>query len=141
MENIGLAPKVGVGALIIKEGKILLGKRKSAFAKGEYGSVGGHVEPQETLEEALKREAMEESGLVLKNVKYLCTTNLRKYAPKHYVDVAFPAEIESGEPRVMEPEKLESWDWYDLENLPNPLFAVMPVYIEAYKTGKTFFEV
>lgn len=83
---------------------------------------------------------MEESGLTLKNIKYLGTINLRKYAPKHYLDVSFTAEVESGEPQVMEPDKVESWGWYDIGNLPTPLFGVMPCYIEAYKTGKTFFE-
>lgn len=133
-------PKVGVGILIFKNGKGLLGKRKGELGRGEYGSLGGHVELQERLEDAIKREVMEESGLTLKNVSYLCTTNLRKYAPKHYLDIAFTAEVESGEPEVKEPDKLESWGWYDIDNLPQPLFAAVPHYIQAYKTGKTFFE-
>lgn len=140
MDATDQKPKVGVGVLIFQDGKVLMGKRRGGLGNGEYGSLGGHVELLETLEDAIKREVMEESGLRIRNVKYLCTINMRKYAPKHYVDVAFTAEVESGEPKIMEPEKMESWGWYDLDNLPQPLFGVIPSYIEAYKTGKTFFE-
>jgi 8-oxo-dGTP diphosphatase len=139
METTNPRPKVGVGVLIIKNGKVLLGKRKGAHGAGEYAGMGGHVEFHEKLEDTVKREAFEEAGVTLKNIKYPCTSNLRKYE-KHYLDIGFTAEIESGEPQVMEPEKLESWNWYDLDHLPSPLFGVLPYYIEAYKTGKTFFE-
>ena len=36
-------PKVGVGLLIIKDGKVLLAKRKNAHGEGTWGSVGGHL--------------------------------------------------------------------------------------------------
>jgi 8-oxo-dGTP diphosphatase len=62
------------------------------------------------------------------------------YAPKHYVDIGMIAEWESGEPQVMEPEKLESWGWYDLDDLPSPLFNAITNYIEAYKTGRKYFK-
>lgn len=50
------------------------------------------------------------------------------------------ADLVSGEPKVMEPDKLESWEWYDIDDLPTPLFGVEPNYVESYKTGKTYFE-
>lgn len=37
-------PKVGVGALIIQDGRILLAKRKGSHDQRTYGSVGGHLE-------------------------------------------------------------------------------------------------
>ena len=135
-------PKVGIGLLLIKDGKILLGKRKSALGLGEYGGPGGHLELLETFEECILRELAEEAGphIKVKNVRFLCLTNMRKYAPKHYVDIGMAADWMSGEPRVEEPNKLESWEWYDIEHLPSPLFGVEPNYIEAYKTGKAYFE-
>ena len=59
--------------------------------------------------------------------------------PKHYVDIGVIADWKSGEPHVLEPEKCEGWDWYSLDNLPMPLFAVEPQYIEAIKTGRHYF--
>jgi 8-oxo-dGTP diphosphatase len=135
-------PKVGIGLLLIKGDKILLGKRKSSHGAGEYGGPGGHLELLESFEECVLRELAEEAGTTVKvkNVRFLCLTNLRRYAPKHYVDIGMVAEWVSGEPSVEEPDKLVSWNWYNIENLPLPLFGVEPNYIEAYKTGKTYFE-
>jgi hypothetical protein len=41
----------------------------------------------------------------------------------------------------MEPEKMEGWDWYDIDNLPEPLFDVIPNYIEALKSQKNYWDV
>src|SRR5438046_2793979 len=126
-----LRPKVGVGVLVFKNGKILLGKRKGGYSSGEYGGVGGHLEHLESFEECAKRETMEEAGIKIKNIKFSCLINLTAYAPKHYVDIGLVADWESGEPQVLEPDKVEGWGWYDIDNLPQPIFAVEPLYVEA----------
>jgi 8-oxo-dGTP diphosphatase len=134
-------PQVGVGLLLVKDGKIILGQRKNAHGDGEYGGAGGHLEPQETFEEGILREVAEELGpdVKLKNLRLHCITNLRRYAPKHYVDIGMIAEWVSGEPRVMEPDKIVSWEWFDIDNLPDNLFACTQNYVQAYKTGKFYF--
>jgi hypothetical protein len=40
----------------------------------------------------------------------------------------------------MEPDKLESWGWYDIDKLPSPLYAAVLTDIEAYKTGRMYFD-
>jgi hypothetical protein len=40
----------------------------------------------------------------------------------------------------MEPDKIESWDWYPINALPSPLFGVVENYIAAYRDGTTYFE-
>ncbi len=135
-------PKVGVGIFLIKDNKLLLGRRKGSHGEGEYALPGGHLELHETFEECVLRELEEEAGsnIKVKHPQFLCVTNLRKYAPRHYVDIGMLAEWVSGEPVVAEPHKNESWAWYDLENLPAPLFGCTENYIEAYKTGRSYFE-
>ncbi|MEM1566697.1 MAG: NUDIX hydrolase [Candidatus Bathyarchaeia archaeon] len=56
-------PVVGVGAIIVCDGKILLIKRKSEPGKGKWSVPGGLVELGETVEEAVIREVKEETGL------------------------------------------------------------------------------
>lgn len=56
-------PIVGVGAVIVDEGKVLLVKRKHEPLKGQWSLPGGMVEIGETLETALAREMLEETGL------------------------------------------------------------------------------
>ena len=58
-------PSVGVATVVIKDGKIILGKD---IRKGHvYGVPGGHWESGETLKECAVREVKEESGVICKN--------------------------------------------------------------------------
>lgn len=132
--------RVGVGLLILKGDTILLGKRKNAHGAGQWGSAGGHVEYGETLQAAVMRELAEEAGITVKNVRFLCVSDFLSHMPeRHYVDIGFVGDWESGEPQLLEPDKRENWEWFDRHNLPQPLFGVMAAYLEAYETGKQYF--
>lgn len=133
-------PKVGIGVMIFKDGKILLGKRKNTHGAGEYAFPGGHLEYMESFEECAKRETREEAGITITNVRFQLLGNVLAYAPKHYVHISLAADWLSGEPTVCEPEKLESWGWYDIDTLPSPLFSTIPTTIESYKTGRSYFD-
>jgi 8-oxo-dGTP diphosphatase len=133
-------PVIGIGVMIVKDGKFLLGKRKGSHGAGEYAWPGGHMEYMESFSECAKRETKEETGIEIDNVRFLRLANLTRYAPKHYIDVCMIADWKSGEPKVLEPHKVESWDWYDIDNLPKPLFGAIDLSIEAYKTGKIFWD-
>jgi 8-oxo-dGTP diphosphatase len=56
-------PVVGVGAIVLRKGKILLVKRGNQPAKGQWTVPGGAVEIGETLQEAVIRETKEETCL------------------------------------------------------------------------------
>ena len=56
-------PFVGVGAVIVQDGKVLLVKRKYEPLAGQWSLPGGAVEVGETLEACLVREMLEETGL------------------------------------------------------------------------------
>lgn len=140
MEQNEQKPKVGIGVMILKDGKVLLGKRKGSHGQGEYAFPGGHLEYLESFENCARRETREEAGIEIKNIRLLCVSNIAEYKPKHYVDIGIIADWESGEPQVLEPEKREFWGWYDLNNISEPLFYVCRLYFEAYKTGKNYFD-
>jgi len=59
---------------------------------------------------------------------------------KQYLDLGFTAEYVSGEAVVKEVDKLESWGWYDLSNLPKPLFGCQEKYLLSYLTSQTYFD-
>ena len=144
MQNIEtqqLQARIGVGVMILKDGKVLLGKRKGSHGAGEYAWPGGHLEYMESVVACAERETMEETGMEICNVRFLRLLNMTAYAPKHYVDIGLVADWKSGEPVVLETDKVESWGWYNLENLPSPLFHSLPTYFEALKTGKNFWDV
>ncbi|OGZ08354.1 MAG: hypothetical protein A3C93_02680 [Candidatus Lloydbacteria bacterium RIFCSPHIGHO2_02_FULL_54_17] len=133
-------PRVGLGVMIWKDGKVLLGKRKSALGTNEYSFPGGHLEPGESFAAGALREVAEECGINVKNLRFQLLANILDYAPKHYVQIGFMADWDSGEPRVLEPEKCEGWDWYQLERFPEPLFAPTRTMVESYRSGVTFMD-
>jgi len=127
---------VGVGVMIRRGPLILLGKRLSGPGAGFYGWAGGHLEFGETPEACAVREVAEETGLAITQEMLvpLCVSNTTAYG-SHYIDIEFRCEILDGQPRVMEPEKLESWDWYPLDALPAPMFEAAAMALKAMARG------
>ena len=58
-------PLVGVGAIIVENGRVALVKRAHAPLLGEWSIPGGLLELGESLRQAVEREALEETGLVV----------------------------------------------------------------------------
>lgn len=132
--------RIGIGVMVIKDGKVLIGKRRGSHGPGEWAWPGGHMEYMESFEECARREVREEAGIEIENVRFLFLSNLRAYAPKHYVDIGLIADWKNGEPQVLEPEKRENWEWRDMDDLPAPLFHSLPKYIEAYRTRRNYWD-
>lgn len=133
-------PLTGVGVMIFKNGKVLLAKRKGSHGEGEYAFPGGHLEYLESVEDCAKRETKEECGIEIKDVKFQFVASVRKYVPKHYVHVGMAAKWKSGEPKVLESNKAESWEWYSLKKLPSPLFEFCRLAVLSHKKAIKFFD-
>ena len=124
-------PKIGVGVIIRKDNKILLGKRKNAHGTGTWCPPGGHLEFMETIDECARRETDEESGLVITNIqKPVFTEDFFEEEDKHYITMLVTTDWESGEPELKEPHKYEEWKWFAWDELPSPLFLPMQNHID-----------
>jgi len=116
-------PKVGVAVIVVKENKVLLFTRKNTRGKDTWSFPGGHLEFNESLEECSKREVLEESGLNITNVRFAGITNdIFRNEGKHYITIFMISDWESGEPKIMEPDKSTEIGWFEWNNLPQPLF-------------------
>jgi 8-oxo-dGTP diphosphatase len=62
-------PLVGIGALIFQRGRILMARRGKEPLKGWWSLPGGAVETGETLDQAVRREVREETGLEVQPVR------------------------------------------------------------------------
>lgn len=116
-------PKVGVGVIVVKDNKVLLGQRKNAHGEGSWAFPGGHLEMNETPEECAQRETLEEVGIRIKILKPVTFTNdIFENENKHYITLFILSEYDSGEVNVMEPDKCVRWEWFEWNNLPQPVF-------------------
>jgi len=134
-------PKVGVAVLVVKDGKILLGKRKGdRLATEMFEAPGGHLENGESIIECGTREIREETGLEIQSVRFVCVSNIIDFLPHHYVVVGLVSDWKSGEARVCEEEKCSNLGWFALDALPSQLTHATADVIEAYRTGRVMFD-
>ncbi len=119
-----MQPKVGISVFIRnRKNQFLLGKRKNSHGDNTWANPGGHLEFGETPEICAKREALEETGLIITNVKLVGVTNdIFQLEDKHYITLHILSDITAGEPELREPHKCEEWKWFHPPNWPKPLF-------------------
>jgi 8-oxo-dGTP diphosphatase len=95
-------PLIGVGAIIVEDGRVLLIKRAKAPLLGEWSIPGGMLELGETLRQGAEREALEETGLVVRATDLLgvfdrIVPDETKRTLYHYVLIDFLCQKISGD--------------------------------------------
>ena len=100
-------PILAVSAAIVRDGRVLIARRARAPANGIYTLPGGVVEVGETLREAVAREIMEETNLVIEPValagyRERVGHDASGKVEHHFVILPFAARLISGEPRLNE---------------------------------------
>jgi ADP-ribose pyrophosphatase YjhB (NUDIX family) len=117
-------PRLAVGAVIVREGELLVIKRGKEPGAGQWAVPGGLVERGESLAEALRRELAEELGLTV-------TPGAIAWVGEvigdevHYVIVDLFASISGGEP-ASEAEEVLEWRWVPVRDLTSlPLVPTM----------------
>lgn len=122
--------------IINDQNKILLLKR-SKNAKNEKGfrtNPGWLVAFWETIIDAIKREVMEETWLVVENVKFLSyTDHIISQEWQHWVSIVHLMKVVSWVPRIMEIDKFDDIGWFDLKALPMPISPATLNPINVYK--------
>ena len=136
---------VGVGVVLVRNGKILLGKRHSdpnkadsAFrSAGQWCLPGGKIEWGESFEKGAIREVKEETGITILNPQIISVHNCKnKYA--QFVTIGLKASKWKGEARVMEPDEITKWQWFSLKKLPRPRYFPSFEVIENYLKNKFY---
>lgn len=134
-------PRVELSVMILKDNnKVLFGKRKGSQGQDEYAFPCGHLEYNESFENCILREIQKECGSIeIKDLTFQFLSNNRNYQ-QHHIHLNFFANWESGEPQLLKPDEYESWEWFDIENLPKPLFNMCALAIYSYNTKQDFFD-
>jgi 8-oxo-dGTP diphosphatase len=128
---------VGVGALVFNErGEVFLAQRgpKAKNERGAWEFPGGSVEYGEKLVDAIRREFLEEYGMVIAIDELLSVDDhILPDEGQHWVSPTYIARHISGEPRIMEPEKCAAIGWFALDDLPTPLSVITQANVAAYQ--------
>ena len=123
MERKGVL--VGAAIVVLKDGKVLLGKR--ANDGGMWSFPGGGVEPGEGVEAAAARELLEEAGLKASELEFVGFIDsplifLKNTYSLSWVTMVFKCNRFSGSVKVCEPHKMCEWKWFSKEELPPRMF-------------------
>jgi len=113
--------KIGCEVFVVKDNKLLLGKRKNCYGDGSWGLPGGHLEYGETLVACAKRELIEELGIEASGFALVAVNDLIDERA-HYVHNSFTIEKYTGEIQNKEPQFCHEWQFFAFDNLPKELF-------------------
>ena len=127
-------PEPTVGVFIFnKKGELLL--LQSHKWPGKYVVPGGHVELGETVESAVSREAFEETGLVVRNLRFLCWQEFiydpSFWKPRHFIFFDYACETLSEEVQLN--HEAEAYLWVEpIKASALPIDAYTRVSINKY---------
>ena len=100
--------------VLVRDGDRILLARSHGFPPGMYSVLAGFVEAGESIEEAVRREVMEEVGIEVKNVRYFGS---QPWPFPNSLMIGFTTEYASGELEI-DPTEIEDANWYEPGELP-----------------------
>lgn len=142
------SPGVGVGVMILKAGKVLLGLRhydpkkadSELHGEGTWTMPGGKLHFYEHPLAAAQREVYEEIGVKIKQSQLALvsvTSDLAQDA--HFITLGFSCKNFQGEPKVKEPEEITQWHWFALNKIPKNIFPPSKKILQNYSNHKNKF--
>jgi 8-oxo-dGTP diphosphatase len=124
--------KPTASAIVVKDGKILLGKRRKDPFKGYWDVPGGFLELGEHPLDGVKRELKEETGLEIE-VEEVLGFFMDKYGAggDETLNISFVASIKDGTPRA--DDDITELAWFSVDEIPEVAFENGKEMIRAYK--------
>jgi len=121
---VNSAPLISIDILIKKGNKILLGKRVNKPAQGYFFSIGGRINKNEPIDNAMKRIASNELNIDLKSTpeftgvfEHFYFDSIYKDVSTHYVNLAYGYEVE--ETPDLPTEQHSEYQWFTVDELLN----------------------
>lgn len=113
-------PKLAALAVIVKDGHVLLVKRRNDPDAGLWGFPGGHVDLGETALDAAVRELREETGVTSRAVRYLTNVDVIEHdgcggVRFHFLLTAVLCDYLSGEPVAQ--DDVSEAQWWKIEDV------------------------
>lgn len=131
---------VAVHLILIENGKILLLRRyNTGYEDGNYSLVAGHIDGNESVIQAMQREALEEAGIKIKEEALeIAHVMHRKTPERESIDYFLTCQKYTGQVQVMEKDKCDELSFYDLNHLPTNVIPYIRQALEYYQNDIPF---
>ena len=139
--------RAGVGIMLLRDGKVLLGKRhddpnkadSELDGEGTWTMPGGKLDFGDKIADGAARELVEETGIEIdpSKLKLHSVTNERT-SNAHFVTIGFICKESEGEAKTLEPDEITEWKWFALDDLPDKVFPASFKMLEQYKSGEIY---
>ena len=134
---------VAVHLFLLRDGDVLLLRRaNTGYADGHYSVVAGHLDGDETVGTAARREAHEEAGITIapEDIAVVGVMQRRADGPgdDERIDFFVAARHWAGEVRNLEPQKCDDLSWFPLDRLPERMVPYVRRALDNYRRGVSF---
>ncbi len=145
MNNERFTIRIAICLVLLKENQVLMGRRhNTSYHNGDYAFPSGHLEADETIVEAIIREAHEETGIILQPEDVDLVHVVHRMEPDStYIDFYFVAKKWQNDPTIQEPDKCDSMEWFAVADLPQnilPYAAPVLACIQSKQIYSEFYE-
>lgn len=132
---------VTVNAIVIRNGKILLGKRgtynggKPLLEAGKWSLIGGYMSRDETLEQAIRREIIEETGWEVENLLLFHIVDNPNRPGENRQNIEFVYLADAVQKKKEGDEEVTDLQWFSLDEIPAEEFIAFDHFddLELYK--------
>jgi len=131
--------RVAVHLILKNNNKVLLLRRyNTGYEDGNYSVVAGHVDGDETVMSAMKREALEEAGIEIQENDLKIVQVMHRKSTDESIEYFLHSDKYLGNISIMEPNKCDELSFYDLNKLPTNIVPYVKQALINYKDGIYF---
>ena len=119
---------------------LLLRRYNTGYEDGNYSVIAGHLNGNETIKEAMIREALEEANITIDDKHLKIVGVMHRKDGDESIDYYLYTNKFSGNVRIMEPNKCDDLAFYKLDNLPDNIISYIKTALYNYKNNIIFSE-
>lgn len=132
---------VSVYLLLMRNDKVFLQKRKgTGFRDGQWGLIAGHHDGEQSLRQAIAREAKEEADIQINPSDLEFVHALHKRENDERLEIFFRTHKWIGEPVIAEPNKSDAIEWFYPGSLPERTIDYIAQVIQLVEKGEYYSE-
>lgn len=133
--------RVAVHLILEQNNKFLLLRRyNTGYEDGNYSVISGHLNGNETIKEAMRREALEEANITINDENLKIVGIMHRKDGDESIDYYLYTNKFSGNIKIMEPNKCDDLSFYKLDNLPTNIIPYIKTALYNYKNNMIFSE-